>query len=188
MTYGENAYDLLPTYVRAADDGTTEAVVTAVASPVEWVVDWLSAGADQIDPELCPTDRLSWVAAIGGIDIEGVPTGETRAFIADPIVLYRGNLTALRKRVGLTLTGAKSVEITTNYLSDANRIAVTTFASQTPDATKTTAAIKAEIPAWLRVTITTNAAGQSYANMASDYATYGAITAGKTYGELALET
>jgi hypothetical protein len=51
-----------------------------------------------------------------------------------------------------------------------------------------TAAIRAEIPAWMRATIVTNAAGQSYSNMAADYATYSTMTAtGKTYGTLSQE-
>jgi hypothetical protein len=52
----------------------------------------------------------------------------------------------------------------------------------------TTAAIRAEIPAWMRATIVTNAAGQSYSNMAADYATYADMTAtSKSYGTLSQE-
>lgn len=189
MILGESAFERLPGYIRLGDDGTTADVMNAVASPVEFVVDWLSEDGGQVDPTEVTFDRLPWVAQMAGVDLSNVPDGEKREFVANPITRYRGNLAALRKRVGATLTGAKSIEITLNYQSDANRIAVTTYASQTPDAAKTEAAIRAEIPAWLRATITTNAAGQSYANMASDYATYGDMTGtNKSYGTLAQET
>lgn len=117
-----------------------------------------------------------------------VPDFRKRAIVGDASWRYRGSLDALKKRVGETLTGAKSVEVVCPYLGDENRISVTTYASQTPDPTATTAAIVAEIPAWMRATIVTNAAGQSYANMAADYADYSTMTAtSKTYGTLSQE-
>lgn len=140
------------------------------------------------DEYVTPFARVGWLAAMAGIDLSTVPDSRKRAIVGDASWRYRGSLDALKKRVGETLTGAKDVEVVCPYLGDENRISVTTFASQTPDPTATTAAIVAEIPAWMRATIVTNAAGQSYSNMAADYADYSTMTAtSKTYGTLSQE-
>lgn len=180
------AMGYLPEYVREADDGTLEALLDSACSQADVIVDWLSNPDDVADALVVPFNRIPWVAAIGGVDISRVPQAQQRAFIADDVTRYRGSEAAIRRRVGVTLTGAKSVEI---VFTAATEVTVTTYASQTPDAAATTAAIRAEIPAWLLATIVTNAAGQSYSAMASDYATYGdMVTNGGTYGDLAQET
>jgi len=132
---------------------------------------------------------VAWLAAMAGIDISTVASdARKRAVIGDASWRYRGTVQAIRTRVAETLTGAKSVDIVTNYGGDPDAISVTTFASQTPDEAATEAAIRAEIPAWMEATIVTNAAGQSYANLAADYADYGTMTAtSKTYGTLSQE-
>ena len=114
----------------------------------------------------------------GGIDISTVASEARRP--ASSSVTRTGATAARCRRSGArreTLTGAKNVEIVTNYGGDPDAISVTTFASQTPDKPATEAAIRAEIPAWMAPTIVTDAAGQSYANLAADYADYGTMTA-----------
>ena len=182
-------WDYLPDYMKSSDDGTLRALVDAIALPVASQVQLLSDPAYSSDEYTTPFDRLPWLAAMAGVDVSTIPDSRKRAVIADPDYRYRGSLTAIRKRVGETLTGAKSVEIVCPLSGDPDAISVTTFASQTPDAAATQAAIRAEIPAWMAATIVTNAAGQSYANLAADYATYGDMTAtGKSYGTLSQET
>lgn len=182
-------WDYLPGYMKSSDDGTLRALVDAIALPVADRVRLLSDPAHSSDEYTAPFDRLPWLAAMAGVDLSTIPDDRKRAVIADPDYRYRGSETAIRKRVGETLTGAKSVEITCPLTGDPDAISVTTFASQTPDAAATEAAIRAEIPAWMAATIVTNAAGQSYANLAADYATYGDMTTtGKTYGTLSQET
>ena len=207
-------WDYLPGYMKSSDDGTLRALVDAIALPVADRVRLLSDPAYSADEYTVPFARLPWLAAMAGIDLTAIPdlafawatyrdtyreeygptdvTGacnaRRRAVVADPDYRYRGSATAIRKRVGETLTGAKSVEITCPLSGDPDAISVTTFASQTPDPTATEAAIRAEIPAWMAATIVTNAAGQSYANLAADYATYSTMTAtSKTYGTLSQE-
>ena len=178
----------LPEYMKSSDDGTLRALVDAIALPVASQVQLLSDPDYSSDEHTAPFDRLGWLAAMAGVDVSTVPDDRKRAVIADPDYRYRGSLTAIRKRVGETLTGAKSVEIVCPYGGDPDAIGVTTFASQTPDAPATEAAIRAEIPAWMEATIVTNAAGQSYTNLAADYATYAVMTAtGKSYGTLSQE-
>lgn len=187
-TLGTLAYDYLPEYVKSADDGLLGALLAALGAPVAYATAVLTDPAAVADEYTVPFSRIPWLAAMAGIDVSTVPNDQRRSIIGDDDWRYRGSLTAMRLRIGMTLTGAKSVEIVCPYLGDPDRISVTTFASQTPDATATEAAIRAEIPAWMRATIVTNAAGQSYSNMAADYATYATMTAtGKTYGTLSQE-
>lgn len=185
---GGTAWGYLPGYVRSSDDGTLRGLLDALGAPVAAATTVLQDPSFTADETVTPFTRLAWLAAMAGVDLTGVANDRRRAVIGDPSWRFRGCLDAIRARVGETLTGAKSVEIVCPYLGSANRISVTTYASQTPDSAVTTAAIKAEIPAWMRATIVTNAAGQSYSNMAADYATYATMTAtGKTYGTLSQE-
>ena len=186
---GDAAWDYLPQYIPDADDGTVRALLDSLAAPVVGLVDVLTDAATTADPSTTQFGRIPWLAAMAGIDISTVASEDRkRAVIGDAAWRYRGTVQAIRTRVAETLTGAKSVDIVTNYGGDPDAISVTTFASQTPDPTATEAAIRAEIPAWMEATIVTNAAGQSYANLAVDYADYGTMTAtSKTYGTLSQE-
>ena len=186
---GDAAWDYLPQYIPDADDGTVRALLDSLAAPVVGLVDVLTDADTTADPYSTPFDRVAWLAAMAGIDISTVASdARKRAVIGDAAWRYRGTVQAIRTRVAETLTGAKNVEIVTNYGGDPDAISVTTFASQTPDEAATEAAIRAEIPAWMEATIVTNAAGQSYANLAADYADYGTMTAtSKTYGTLSQE-
>ncbi len=186
---GDAAWDYLPQYIPDADDGTVRALLDSLAAPVVGLVDVLTDADTTADPYSTPFDRVAWLAAMAGIDISTVASdARKRAVIGDAAWRYRGTVQAIRTRVAETLTGAKNVEIVTNYGGDPDAISVTTFASQTPDEAATEAAIRAEIPAWMEATIVTDAAGQSYANLAADYADYGTMTAtSKTYGTLSQE-
>ena len=186
---GDAAWDYLPQYIPDADDGTVRALLDSLAAPVVGLVDVLTDADTTADPYSTPFDRVAWLAAMAGIDISTVASdARKRAVIGDAAWRYRGTVQAIRTRVAETLTGAKNVEITTNLGGDPDAIAVTTFASQTPDEPATEAAIRAELPAWMAATIVTDAAGQSYANLAADYADYGTMTAtSKTYGTLSQE-
>lgn len=187
-TLTDLAFDYLSEYVRSDDDGTLYGLLGAVCSQADTSVAWLADPAAVVDPWAADASRLDWLAAIAGVDLTGVPDGNRREFIDSDLTRYRGNLDAIRYRVGQTLTGAKAVEIVCPYLGDPLQISVTTYAAQTPDPAATTAAIRAEIPAWMKATIVTNAAGQSYSNMAADYADYATMAAtGKTYGTLSQE-
>lgn len=185
---GDAVWENLPAYIREADDGTAAALVGAFSDPVEAAVAVMADASATADEELTPFTRIGWLAAIAGIDVSTVPDDRKRAIVGDASWRYRGSLDAIRKRVGETLTGSRTVEIITPYLGNVNRIAVSTYAAQTPDPTATEAAIRAEIPAWMRVTIATDLAGQSYTALAADYATYGVMAAtSKSYGTLSQE-
>ena len=182
------AYSYLPQYVRDDDDGTVYALLGALCLPVKPQVDVLRDTAAWADPMAVPAARLPWTAAIGGVDLTGVPDADKRAFIDSATSRYRGNRAAIVQRVGLTLTGARRVFVDCPYLGDPSRIRVRTYAAETPDPTATAAAIRAEVPAWLRLTIDT-AAGMTWDQRKARYGTFDDEKAtGKTYDELAMET
>lgn len=188
MSIGADALAACPEYVREADDGTLAALLDCVGAQVDPLQTWLDNPAQAVDPWTVPFERLPWVAALAGVDIEGVPDADLRAFIASDTTRNRGNVAAIQLRVGLTLTGSKTVLITSPYSGSADRILVQTFTAETPDTAATEAAVRAEVPAWMRLTYQA-IAGQTYAQMATDYPTYGDMnTTGKTYGTLATET
>ena len=182
---GERAWSYLPRYVRSVDDGTARLVLDSVGATVADSVDVLTRPSVQVDPAATPFKRLPWLAAMAGVDISGVPDGSLRGWLADPDNYFRGNVETIRRRVGLTLTGARQVMIVCPHLGDPMRIFVRTLAAETPDPDATLAAIRAEVPAWLAITAEVDAAGVTYNALAALYPTYGAMTAtGKTYDEL----
>lgn len=186
---GALAFAALPEVVRDSDDGTVALVLDAVGAVVQKSVDVLTAPQSWLDPATCPREELPRLAAMAGIDIDGIPESALRGWLADPANYYRGNPDTIRRRVGLTLTGGKSVLLACPYLGDPWRIYVGTLAAETPDSTATLAAIRAEVPAWLRTTAETDLTGKTYAALAATYPTYAAMTAtGKTYQELSQES
>ena len=177
-------WDYLPAYIPAADDGTLWAYLAAGCAPVEPTVALLASGGDMVDPAKASAARLPWVAAMAGVDLTSVPDSEARAFIADPDTRYRGNVTAIRRRVGLTLTGSRTVQIECPYEGDELAILVRTFTVETPDATATEAAIRAEVPAWLVVTIDV-ADGIDYDDLNTAFDDYDDMTTtGGSYNDL----
>ena len=185
---GARAWDYLPAYVRGLDDGTVRLVLDSVGATVQPSVDVLTQPSAQVDPATTPFERLPWLAALAGVDITSVPQESLRSWLADPDNYYRGNVTTIKRRVGLTLTGGKSVLIACPYLGDPMQIYVGTLAAETPDADATLAAIEAEVPAWLQLTAEVDLVGKTYSALAATYATYAVLTAtGKTYQELSQE-
>lgn len=186
---GERAWGFLPGYVRSADDGTVRALLQAWGAPVESLVALLTDPGLWTDPQRAPFERLPWLAAFTGVDLTGVPESRWREWIADPRNQFRGNRDTIVRRVGLTLTGARQVEVACPYLGSPWRIYVATLADETPDEAATLAAIDAEVPAWLQVTYERRTGGLTYDGLAARYATYGDMTStGKTYTTLSTET
>ena len=184
-TLAERALDYLPEYVPASDDGTVAALMASWSAPVEGLAAMLTDPGLSSDPTRVPFDRLPWLAAMAGVDVSTVPNDQRRGVLRDPDWRYRGSRTAIAKRVGVTLTGARQVLITCPYLGDPLQIYVGTFASETPDADATLAAIRAEVPAWLVLTAEVDITGGTYNTLAATYADYNALAAtGKTYSEL----
>lgn len=178
-------WDNLPEYVTDADDGTLHTYLDAAVWPTEPVVSQLTAGSGMVDPATAPTGRLDWIAALAGVDLTSVPDGEKRAFIADAGTRFRGCRDAIVTRVGLTLTGSRTVQVECPYESDPLAILVRVFDAECADAAVTEAAARAEVPAWLALTFDV-ATGIDYDALAVLYPTYDDMTAsGLTYAQLA---
>lgn len=183
---GSDALAACPEYIREADDGTLAALFACVGAQVDPLREWLADPAAVVDPMTAPFDRLPWLAALSGVDIDGVPDGSLREFIANDTARHRGSEAAIRLRVGLTLTGSRSVLITAPYTS-AEHVLIQTLTSETPDAAAAQAAARAEVPAWMRLTHEV-ISGMTYNQLAARYPTYDAMKAtGKTYSQLATE-
>lgn len=177
-------WDNLPEYVRDADDGTLYAYLDSAVYPAENVVSILTAGSGMVDPATAPSARLDWIAALAGIDLTSVPAGERRAFIADPGSRYRGCRDAIVTRVGLTLTGSRTVQVECPYESDPLAILVRVFTPECADSAVTEAAARAEVPAWLALTFDV-ADGIDYTALDAAFTTYTNMTAtGGTYNAL----
>jgi hypothetical protein len=182
------AYDYLPEYVRESDDGTLYDLLAAPCGQADATMAFIADPVATVDPGRTPWERVPWLAAISGVDIESVPLAERRAWLLDPANYYRGSLDAIRRRVGVTLTGARQVTVVCPYLGDPLAIYVRTLASETPDPDATVAAIRAEVPAWLVLTTEVGAVGMTYNALGAEYPTYDDMTAtAKTYSELAAE-
>lgn len=177
-------WDALPEYVTDADDGTLHTYLDAAVWPTEPVVSQLTAGSGMVDPATAPTNRLSWIAALAGIDLTSVPASERRAFIADAGSRFRGCRDAIVTRVGLTLTGSRTVQVECPYESDPLAILVRVFAPECADAAVTEAAARAEVPAWLALTFDV-ATGVDYDAINTLFTDYDNMTAtGGTYNAL----
>jgi len=178
-------WDAMPEYVTDADDGTLHTYLDAAVWPTEPVVSQLTAGSGMVDPAAAPTGRLDWIAALAGVDLTSVPDGEKRAFIADPGSRFRGCRDAIVTRVGLTLTGSRTVQVECPHESDPLAILVRVFTPECADAAVTEAAARAEVPAWLALTFEVsdgidydalNTLFTDYDNMTATGGTYNALS------------
>lgn len=215
-TLFDDLWETLPDYVPAADDGTLAAYLNSAVAPVEPVVAALASGAGMVDPWTVPSDRLPWVAALAGVDLTGIPADQIRPFLAGSTIVstsvspfgavfvdtytgssiygsvvmsrFRGCRMAIQQRVAFTLTGAKTVQVECPLEGDPLAMLVRTWTVETPDPAATAAAIRAEVPAWLALTIDV-ASGMDYDGLASEFDDYDAMTgAGGTYNDLSTLT
>ena len=186
---GDLAYAYLPRYMRTADDGTVLSLLRAAGAPVTDALRTLTEAAATADPLTTPYDRLAWLAAIAGIDVSTIADeGAVRTAIGTQAWRFRGCRSAIVLRVGQTLTGQRRVFVECPYLADPLKIRVRTYAAETPDADVTEAAIRAEVPAWLALTVDV-AAGMTWDERKAAYTDWDDEKAtGGTWNDLALET
>lgn len=182
------AWGYLPAYVRAADtDQTLYRFLASVCMQADPVLALLDASDAWGDPWGVPSNRLGWLAALAGLDMTGVDREQWRAWIDSPTSRYRGSRAAIVARVGHTLTGAKRVIVECPYDGSPWKIRVRTFSAETPDATATEDAIRAEVPSWLALTVDV-ASGMTWDERKTKYGTWDDEKATlKTYDELSVE-
>lgn len=185
MSFATDTLAAMPGYVREADAGQGDALARFLAGPcgqVQPCVDWLAAPT--VDPATCAPALLPWVGAMAGVDTTGVASSDVRAFIGNWVTRRRGSVSSIAYRVGLTLTGNRTVTIDTYYGGDPLAMRITTYTAETPSADATEAAARLEVPAWIALTVRV-IDGWTYTELATHYATYSAMTAtGYTYEDL----
>lgn len=190
MGVSSRAWDLLPQYVRDSDTALGHPLRRWLSGPLDQETDAelaIASSSDLGDPALAPREWLEWLAALGGVDLTAVPQQQTRAYLISAATHARGSVAAIQSRCGLTLTGSRTVDVTTHYLGDPNRVQVAMYTTEVPDTDVSTAAAKVECPAWLELTVT-YLTGMPYSTMAGRYTPYSVMTAtGKTYATLTSE-
>lgn len=139
------------------------------AAALDWTV--------MFNPDTAPEWALRWLAQFAGVQFEPTLTvAQQRDRIRSGNALLRGTLAAIRSAAALYLTGTKYVAVRERYLGDAYQLRVVTRASETPNAALVEQTIRAVKPAGLVLTYTA-ATGQTYNDLANDYATYDAVAA-----------
>lgn len=126
---------------------------------------------------------LPWLAQFVG-DSQAVlaapDTATQQAIIENPQNFYAGRPSTIISATKATLTGAQTVLLNQFLGGDSNAIGVTTFASETPNATATLNASMSVMPAWFVVTFA-SVTGGDYATLAASHATYTLMEAAHTH-------
>lgn len=163
-----SAWDLLPDYVRAADErladphtdtGFLRRWLEALTSQADVAMD----AVDAIDPVTNPTGRscaelpataparlVPFLALVAGMlpDYDGVPVDLVRQMLAvPPGSRRRGSTGAMAASVALTLTGTQTVEVQSHVGGDMWHMRVLVVEGEMPDLEATTAAALREKPA-----------------------------------------
>lgn len=180
----EAVWAALPQYMRDADDGTLAAYLGSLTDLVAPTVDLLMMD-DPAEPLVMPRGMLAFFAALGGVDIEGVPDAQLREWVGSEMARPRGSVAAIVARVGWTLAAVMPwIQVECPYVGDVWAMRVTTRASETPDPAATLAAVRQEAPAWLAVSAVT-VTGLTYNQLAARYPTYAGMAAsGASYDAL----
>lgn len=181
-----------------AEEETGDALatyLTALATPFELVEEWASDTDDAVgwsllvDIDRCPDIALPWLAQLVGIktrDITGLTADQQRQQIRDLGNWKRGTIPAIRAAVLPYLTGTQTIIIRERFDGSANdapyNIQVITYASETSDAVKVEAAIRAQKAAGLVLSYV-NSMGQDLQSVKVGFATLQDVKS--TYATLA---
>ena len=163
-----SAWDLLPDYVRAADErladphtdtGFLRRWLEALTCQADGAMD----AVDALDPVTNPTGRscaelpatapaplVPFLALVAGMlpDYDGVPVDLVRQMLAvPPGTRRRGSTGAMAASVALTLTGSQTVEIQAHVGGNMWHMRVLVVEGEMPDLEATTAAAMREKPA-----------------------------------------
>jgi hypothetical protein len=171
----------LVAFTRAVYDPLNEA--DAVARPSDTDAGWSAI----LDVNRAPVSFPRWLGQFVGVSL---PRGFTelsgRQQIATPAGWKRGTPDAIRAAVQPLLTGSQTV-LVLERTTDAHHFTVATFTDETPDTAAVTAAVNAQKPAglivsvitiahWVYITLITHDA--TYSAVTTEFATYNALKAG----------
>lgn len=188
----EQAYRLLPDYMRAADPGTdwtlarfTGAAAVGLEKPHEFLtlVDpdtSVTGTCELVNAAAVPRAYLAWLGWLVGVDTSTIPDADVRDAVGNAATSQRrGSLESIRDAVQRTLTGSKSCRVYSNLSGvDPYLIEVITLTSDTPSPAASLAAALTEKPAGVNLTLAT-AAGPVWADAVATYATWNALVAAK---------
>lgn len=161
--------------------------LAALSQPFELVETWASDTDDAVgwsllfDPDRCPAEALPWLGQIVGVHVDtSLASWDQRQQIKDLASWRRGTVPALQAAPLPYLTGSKKVIVRERYDGSGTDapgfIEVITYASETTDATKAEAALRAQKAGGLVLTYV-NAAGQDLQSVKDNYATLADVKA-----------
>lgn len=139
-----------------------------------------------LNPDLAPDWALPWVAQLVGIRLPAnLAADEARVFIKDARGFRRGTRASIYAGAAYWLTGDKTMYFRERDAGDPYALEVVTIASETPDPDAVLAALIAQKPAglilryrqvvgWDYEALTDT--GKTYAVVATEFATYAALT------------
>jgi hypothetical protein len=186
-------------YADAENDDALRAIVEGISAPFEEIDDLVRDTDDGpgwsalVDADRAPAKFLPWLAYLNGVRVTASYTeAQQRAEIVDAAGFRRGTTGAMIAQVQTHLTGLKRVVLIERDL-DPYKITVMTYASETPNPTLTEKDARARKPAGLVLNYVVNSgwayepmriyyldppnAPNTYANLASDHASYAALLA-----------
>lgn len=182
----EQAYRLLPDYVRSADpaaDWTALRLMAAMTAGMQRALDLLtiadpdtsaSGTSELANPDRVPREWLGWLGLLLGIDITRLPVELARDVVSDATASrMRGSRAAIAAAVARTLSDAvPAPRVWANFSgTDPYRISIVTNIAQTPDPVATLQAALAEKPAGMVLELQTVEAA-TWAEVETQYATW----------------
>ena len=194
----DGPFRLVPDHIRHADaSGDLEAFLTAAwAGGVGPALSFLTAAdpdvvplgpagtartSHPVDPAYCPAAWLPWLARLLGADITGLTDEQARWYLARRGRSAVGSDQGMKDAVAATLTGSRTVTITTPSVWE---MTVTVDTAEVVDIAVTLAVAQRNKPAGVDLTVTSSSP-VTLADLDADYATLAAIAAtGKTLDQL----
>lgn len=194
----EQAYRLLPDFVRNADDATDYTLLRWLAGPGTGLDTSLSF-LTMVDPDTsvtgtcelvnaaaCPRPYLGWLGWLVGVDTTLIADAYVRDAVGNAArTQRRGSLGAIKDAVQRTLTGSRNVRAYINVSgTDPYLITVVTVTFQTPDPIAALEAAWSEKPAGCDLELQI-VEGATYSELAANFPDYDAVdTAFDTYADL----
>ena len=186
----EQAYRLLPDYVRVVDPSTDYATLRFTAASVaglERALDTLtladpgtsvSGTCELVNAAAAPRRFLPWLGWLVGVNTSGIADAYVRDAIANAAATQRrGSIGSIRDAVQRTLTGGRNCRMYWNVSGvDPYLITVLTLTAETPDTAAALAAAWTEKPAGMDLELQT-AAGATWADVVAAYPTWNAVVA-----------
>jgi hypothetical protein len=125
-----------------------------------------------LDPVLCPTWALPWLAQFLGVQLpSGVSDAQARGMIQDVAGFKRGTVAAMRAVVLPLLTGTKTLWLRERNLGDAYALDVVTLTGETPSQAAVLSALLSQKPGGIVLTYRA-VASWDYAQMGVEGGTY----------------